>query len=104
MTNITFSEIEKDLKKRENFEEIKKAYLFAKEQHKDMKRQSGDDFITHPLEVCKILMGLNVDDTTLIASLIHETINHGSSSREEIERLFGSDVANIVESISKINK
>ncbi len=104
MTNITFSELEKDLKKRENFAEIKKAYLFAEAQHKGMKRQSGDDFITHPLEVCKILMGLNVDDTTLIAALIHETINHGASSKEEIESLFGSDVANIVESISKINK
>lgn len=104
MTDITFSKLEKDLKKRENFETIKKAYLFAEAQHKGMKRQSGDDFITHPLEVCKILMELNVDDTTLIAALIHETINHGSSSKEEIESLFGSDVANIVESISKINK
>lgn len=104
MTNITFSLLEKELKKRENYETIKKAYLFAEEQHKGMKRQSGDDFITHPLEVCKILMDLNVDDTTLIASLIHEVINHGSSSKEEIESLFGVDVANIVDSISKINK
>ena len=39
-----------------------------------MKRLTGDDFITHPLEVTKILMDLNVDDTTLIASLLHEVI------------------------------
>lgn len=103
-TEISFSALEPKLRKREHFDEIKKAYEFALENHKDKKRKTGDDYITHPLEVCKILMDLNVDDTTLIAALIHETINHGHANASEIKELFGEDVANIVDSISKINK
>ena len=68
---ITFEDLEEKLKKRENYAEIKRAYEYAYNEHKGMKRLTGDDFITHPLEVTKILMDLNVDDTTLIASLLH---------------------------------
>ena len=103
-TNITFEELEPQLKKRENYETIKKAYEYAKEEHKGMHRLTGDDFITHPLEVCKILLDLNVDDTTLIAALLHEVINNGDKTKEDIEKVFGNEVALIVESISKINK
>ena len=63
---ITFKDLEDRLKERENYEEIKKAYEYALNEHKGMKRLSGDNFITHPLEVTKILMDLNVDDTTII--------------------------------------
>ena len=101
---ITFAELEPRLKKRENFKEIKKAYEYALEEHKGMKRLTGDDFITHPLEVTKILMDLNVDDTTLVASLLHEVINNGNTTYEELRDLFGEDVAKIVSSVSKINK
>ena len=103
-TNITFEELEPQLKKRENYETIKKAYEYAKEEHKGMHRLTGDDFITHPLEVCKILLDLNVDDTTLIAALLHEVINNDDKTKEDIEKVFGNEVALIVESISKINK
>ena len=101
---ITFAELEPRLKKRENFKEIKKAYEYALKEHTGMKRLSGDDFITHPLEVTKILMDLNVDDTTLVASLLHEVINNGNTTYEELRNLFGEDVAKIVSSVSKINK
>lgn len=101
---ITFAELEPRLKKRENFKEIKKAYEYALKEHTGMKRLSGDDFITHPLEVTKILMDLNVDDTTLVASLLHEVINNGNTTYEELRDLFGEDVAKIVSSVSKINK
>lgn len=101
---ITFADIEPKLKKRENYEEIKKAYEYAYNEHKGMKRLSGDDFITHPLEVTKILLGLNVDDTTLIASLLHEVINNGNKTYEELKEEFGDEVAMIVNSVSKINK
>ena len=101
---ITFKDLEDRLKERENYEEIKKAYQYALNEHKGMKRLSGDDFITHPLEVTKILMDLNVDDTTLVASLLHEVINNGNTTYEELRDLFGEDVAKIVSSVSKINK
>ena len=69
-----------------------------------MKRLSGDDFITHPLEVTNILLDLNVDDTTLIAALLHEVINNGNTTYEELADKFGDEVAKIVASVSKINK
>lgn len=101
---ITFQDIEDNLKKRENFPTIKKAYEYAFKEHKDMKRLTGDDFITHPLEVTKILLDLNVDDTTIIAALLHEVINNGNKTYEDLVEDFGEEVAKIVLSVSKINK
>lgn len=101
---ITFDELIPSLSKRDGFETIKRAYKYAFNEHKGMKRLTGDDFITHPLEVTKILMELNVDDTTIIASLLHEVINNGSKTYEDLVEDFGEDIAKIVLSVSKINK
>lgn len=84
---------------------IKKAYNFAYEEHKGMKTLTGDDFINHPLHVVEILINLNVDESTIIAGLLHEVLNKGkSATKTVIKDEFGSDVAKIVDSISKINK
>ena len=104
MENISFEALEKRLKKRDSFDVIKRAYEYAYEEHKGKKRLTQDDFITHPLEVTKILMDLNVDDTTIIAALLHEVINNGEKTYEDLERDFGEEVAKIVLSVSKINK
>lgn len=101
---INFEELVPRLEKREQFETIKKAYLYACNEHKGMKRLTGDDFITHPLEVTKILMDLNVDDTTIIAALLHEVINNGNKTYDDLVNDFGEDIAKIVLSVSKINK
>ncbi len=101
---INFEELVPRLEKREQFETIKKAYEYAYNEHKGMKRLTKDDFITHPLEVTKILMDLNVDDTTIIASLLHEVINNGNKTYEDLVNDFGEDIAKIVLSVSKINK
>jgi len=101
---ITFDELIPSLSKRDDFETIKRAYEYAFNEHKGMKRLTGDDFITHPLEVTKILMELNVDDTTIIASLLHEVINNGSKTYDDLVEDFGEDIAKIVLSVSKINK
>ena len=101
---INFEELVPRLEKREQFETIKKAYLYACNEHKGMKRLTGDDFITHPLEVTKILMDLNVDDTTIIAALLHEVINNGNKTYDDLANDFGEDIAKIVLSVSKINK
>lgn len=83
---------------------IKKAYEYALKCHEGRKRLTGEDYIMHPLNVANILVDLNVDHTTIIGALLHETINNGTASEEEIEELFGKEVKNIVTSISKINK
>ncbi len=89
---------EKDLKL------IDKAYNFALEQHKGMKRKNGEDYISHPLNVAIIVANLNTDVVTVVSALVHESVDHGSSSFEEIEELFGTEVKDIVESLTKVNR
>ena len=107
-TPITFEMLESKLKERyeDSFEEIKDAYIFARNEHEGLKRLSGDDYISHPLHVVDILIDLNVDSTTIIAALLHEVLNNGkdSTSVKDIAERFGDEVAQIVDSISKINK
>ncbi len=94
----------KDIHK-DSLDKIEEAYNFALEEHKGLKRLSGDDYITHPLHVTNILIDLNVDSTTIIAALLHEVLNNGKTATKEIlEEKFGSEVAIIVDSLSKINK
>lgn len=107
MNAITYEDLLEKIK--DNFseielEEIKKSYDFACLKHEGRKRLSNEDYITHPLNVALILSDLDVDKTTIISALIHETINHGTATLEEIEESFGKDVASIVKNISTINK
>lgn len=88
----------------ESLDKIKKAYLYALKEHEGRKRLTNEDYIMHPLNVANILLNLNVDVTTIIGALLHETINNGNSNEEEIEKIFGKDVKNIVSSITKINR
>ena len=83
---------------------IKKAYEFASEKHKGRIRLNKTDYMTHPLGVALILLDLDVDSITITAALIHETMNHAGATKEEIEETFGSEVANIVDVISKLNR
>ena len=71
---------------------VNKAYDFACKQHKDMKRKNGEEYIVHPLNVAIIVANLNTDVLTVVSALIHEVVDHGSSSFEEIEELFGTEV------------
>ena len=104
-----FDELLEKLKKSNNYTEsdinlIKKSYKFACEKHKDMKRLSGDDYISHPLSVAMILADLNSDALTISCALLHEVMNNGDTYYNEIESKFDEQTAKIVDSISKINK
>lgn len=99
-----YDEIKENIKDTDELLKIKEAYNFAKEKHKGMKRLTGEDFITHPLHVAQIANSLNVDATTIIGALLHEVMNNGETALSEIEEKFGSTVATIVDSITKINK
>ena len=104
---ISFKDIEEKIKhfSQEEQAKIKEAYLFACKEHEGSMRKSGSNYINHPLNVANILLDLNVDSTTIIASLIHEVLNHGkTATKETIAENFGEEVAIIVDNISKINK
>ena len=106
--SITYDElydrVKKIIKNDDELEVINKAYEYASHHPEGRKRLNGEDYISHPLEVTNILCGLNVDYITLASALLHETINHGGATLDEIRELFGDEIALIVNSISKINK
>ena len=83
---------------------IEEAYNYALKKHKDKKRKDGNDFIVHPLSVARILCDINVDDITIISALVHETISESDATLDELEELFGTEVKNIVDSLTKINR
>ncbi|MCO5315514.1 MAG: bifunctional (p)ppGpp synthetase/guanosine-3',5'-bis(diphosphate) 3'-pyrophosphohydrolase [Solirubrobacterales bacterium] len=78
------------------------AFLFACHHHADQKRQSGDQFIAHPVGVTRICVGMGLDTDTLCAALLHDTVEDTSASLEEIEAEFGSDVALLVDGVTKL--
>lgn len=96
--------IKKYIKNENEVNLIIKGYEYASLKHINKFRKSGDSYISHPLAVADILIDLNVDYVTIVAALLHETINHTDTSKEDIEKNFGDEIANIVDIISKINK
>lgn len=78
------------------------AYRYAMECHKDQRRQSGENFINHPLSVALILAELEVDDTTIASSLLHDTIEDTNVTKKNLEEKFGHDVAYLVEGVTKL--
>ena len=83
---------------------IKKAFELAKNVHGDQKRYSGDDYIIHPLIVAMTLTKLGMDTPTIVAGLLHDTVEDTSLTTTEIEKKFGKDVAFLVSSVSKLGK
>jgi GTP diphosphokinase / guanosine-3',5'-bis(diphosphate) 3'-diphosphatase len=105
---VTFNDLTKEINKYINdakeLDTIEAAYEYANLHHLNKKRKTGEAYINHPLNVAMILTTLNVDYVTISAALLHETINHGGATKEDIELHFGPEIANIVDCISKINK
>jgi GTP pyrophosphokinase len=85
-------------------EALNRAYVYAMKAHGAQKRASGDPYFSHPLEVAAILTEMKLDDATIIAAVLHDTIEDTSSTREEIDRLFGSDIGRLVDGLTKLKK
>lgn len=83
---------------------IQKAYLFAKNAHKDQLRHSGEPYIIHPVKATKILMDLKPDLESIQTCLLHDVIEDCTVTKEEIEKEFGTDVANLCEWLVKVSK
>ena len=83
---------------------IEKAYLFAMKAHEGQMRKSGEPYIHHLIEVCYILTQLQCGPSTLIAGLLHDTVEDTNVTLEEIKSLFGEDVMNLVDSLTKIQR
>ena len=83
---------------------VEKAYKFAKKTHDGQFRVSGEPYIIHPVEVAKILAGLEVDTHTLIAAFLHDILEDTDTKPETIKELFGQDVLNLVQGVTKLGK
>ena len=106
--DITINDVIYEFKKynqnKDDIDLINKAYDYAYKKHFGVKRISGDDYIIHPLNVAMILTDINADAACMAAALLHDTIEDTDSTKEEIEELFGSEVALLVDGVTKINK
>src|SRR5579883_855047 len=76
---------------------LDRAYVYAMKAHGAQMRASGDPFFSHPLEVAAILTDLKLDDATIVAAVLHDTIEDTDSTREEIDKLFGADIGRLVD-------
>ncbi len=83
---------------------INRAYVFSVARHGSQKRASGDPYFSHPIEVAGILTELFLDDRTIVTALLHDTIEDTLTTTEEIERLFGDDIARLVDGVTKLSK
>jgi guanosine-3',5'-bis(diphosphate) 3'-pyrophosphohydrolase len=83
---------------------LRRAYDFAAEQHRAQLRESGEPFLSHPLEVAHVLADMKLDVTTLCAALLHDVVEDTRIPLEQISDLFGADVARLVEGTTKISR
>ena len=88
----------------DNFDLIRRAYIFSAKEHKGQVRASGEPYLTHPLEVSNLLAEMKMDAVTVSVGLLHDVVEDTLVSLEEVERTFGSDVAHIVDGVTKISQ
>lgn len=83
---------------------INRAYVFTVQKHGSQLRASGDPYFSHPVEVAGILTELRLDTESIITALLHDTLEDTLTTPEEIERLFGANVARLVDGVTKLSK
>jgi RelA/SpoT family (p)ppGpp synthetase len=83
---------------------LNRAYVYAMKAHGEQRRASGDPYFSHPIEVAAILTDLKLDDATIAAALLHDTIEDTEATRAEIDSLFGPDIGRLVEGLTKLKK
>jgi GTP pyrophosphokinase len=88
----------------DDVELLRRAYDFAAEQHRSQLRQSGEPYLSHPVEVAHLLADMKLDSTTLCAALLHDVVEDTRNPVERISELFGADVARLVEGVTKISR
>jgi GTP pyrophosphokinase len=84
--------------------EVERAFNIARTAHIGQTRKSGEDYITHPVEVTQILIDLGLDQETIIASLLHDTVEDTPYSLEQLRNDFGDQIASLVDGVTKLDK
>ena len=87
-----------------DFDLIERAYLVASEGHQGQTRASGEAYINHPLHVAEILAELHLDDETIAAALLHDVVEDTLFTLEEVEDMFGSEIAYLIDGVTKLGQ
>ena len=83
---------------------LNRAYVYTVQKHGTQTRASGDPYFSHPVEVAGLMTELKLDQDTIITALLHDTVEDTLATTEEIEKLFGTDVARLVDGVTKLSK
>jgi len=83
---------------------IRQAYIYSAMVHKEQLRQSGEPYLTHPLEVASILCDMKLDSSSIVVGLLHDVVEDSTTSVEEIEKYFGKEIAHVVDGVTKISR
>lgn len=105
--NELYSEFKKTAEKqfsKKEVEIIEKAFQTAKAAHADQKRSSGEPYIIHPITVAAILLNFGMDYQSIVAALLHDTVEDTSILLSEVETLFGKEIASLVDGVTKLEK
>ena len=89
---------------RADVEMLQKAYVFSAQAHKGQTRLSGEPYLIHPLEVAYTLTRMNLDIPSVVSGLLHDTLEDSYVSKDEIEKYFGKEIAELVDGVTKIGK
>ena len=87
----------------EDISKIQRAYIYSAKQHEGQLRKSGEPYMVHPLSVAKITAEMGLDEASICAALLHDTIEDTSTTAEDLARLFGEEVSSIVDGVTKLS-
>ena len=106
--NITYEDLKRNIQTyitdEQELELINHAYNYAAKMHFGVKRLTGEDYITHPLNVALILTGIHADSATICAALLHDVIEDYEVTKEDLEQEFDKEIAFLVDGVTKINR
>src|SRR3954466_8025746 len=83
---------------------LNRAYVYATKMHGMQKRASGDPYFSHPIEVAGILTKYKLDTSSIVTALLHDTIEDTSATLEDIQKLFGPEIARLVDGVTKLSR
>lgn len=85
-------------------EALNRAYVYAMKYHGSQKRESGDPYFSHPIEVAGILTDLKLDDDSIITALLHDVVEDTEATLADVERVFGKDIERLVDGVTKLTR
>ncbi len=83
---------------------LNRAYVYSLKMHGSQMRASGDSYFSHPLEVAGILTGMKLDSASIVTALLHDTIEDTAATLQDVEKLFGAEIARLVDGVTKLSR